>query len=127
MQNKVEEMARVTDTEVKEIFATTRDTTPFIETATLLVDEELVGSGLSDNRLTQIELYLAAHLASTSINHGGLKSRKIGDSEEEYRGPVGSAVGMLSSPYGQQAVALDSTGTLGTLSKSTVKAEFRVV
>lgn len=120
-------MARVTDTEVKEIYITTVDTTPFITTATLLVDEELVGQGLSDDRLKQIELYLAAHYASLSLEKGGLKRRKMGESEDEFRGPTGSALGLLSSSYGQQAVALDSTGLLGATSKSPIRAEFRVV
>lgn len=118
---------RVTSDEVKEVFSTSRDVSTFITTANLLVDEELVGQGLSTDRLKQIELYLAAHLAYSSIKFGGLKKQRAGDAEEEYRGPTGTALGLLTTPYGQQAVSLDSTGTLGTLSKSTVKAEFRVV
>ena len=47
--------ARVTDADVKAIFDTAMDTTPFIPTANLIVDEELVSFGLTEARLTEIE------------------------------------------------------------------------
>lgn len=120
-------MARVTDSEVKEIYVTTSDTTPFITTATLLVDEELVGLGYSSNRLKQIELYLAAHFAVISLEKGGLRSRKIDEAEDEYKPIEAAAKGFMSTRFGQQALSLDNEGKLANLSSNPVKARFRVI
>lgn len=101
-------MTRVTDAEVKEIIETDLDTTPFIGTATLIVDEDLVGKGLSDARLREIELYLSAHF--TTLRQRQLKSEEFGDAKDEFLGIVD--LGLDSSLYGQQAKSLDTTGTL---------------
>ena len=119
-------MARVTSIEVKQVYPTDADISIFIDTATLLVDEELVSKELSVSRLKQIELYLAAHFASVSLDFGGIVKRKAGDGEEMYQG-TNSSKGLTSTPFGQQATALDTTGTLGAISTSTVKAQFRII
>src|SRR5438309_3396699 len=54
---------RVTDDEVKEILATTVDTTPFIRAAHVLVNDALTGKGLEESTLIEIERWLAAHFA----------------------------------------------------------------
>lgn len=122
-------MARVTTTEVNDIFAveTLSDLDTFITTATLIVDEELGSAGLSSNRLKQIELYLSAHFAAVTFEKGGLRRQKVGDAEEEYKILGPDAKGMNSTRYGQQAITLDSSGTLGALTASIVKAGFRIV
>ena len=122
-------MARVTTTEVDKIFdvETIGDLDTFIATANLLVTEELGSAGLSSDRLKQIELYLAAHFAAVTFEKGGLRRQKIGDAEEDYKVLGASAIGLVSTRYGQQAIALDSSGTLGALTASTVKARFRIV
>lgn len=122
-------MARVTAAEVKVIFPTTdgQDMASFIASATLLVDEELVGAGLSEARLKQIELYLSAHFASITLERGGLTKQKIDDAEEDYKNIAATSTGLLATRYGQQAVALDTSGALGGMTKSPVKAQFRVV
>ena len=100
-------MARVTDAEVKTIIETTIDTTPFIDAATLLVDQ-LVDKGLSDDLLKQIELYLSAHFVT--LQERVLKSEEFGDSKEEYFADIGK--GLDSSNYGQMAKVLDTSGCL---------------
>ena len=124
-------MARVLPSEVKAIYdpgADEADLYPFIEVATLLVDEELLDQGLSANRLKQIELYLAAHFATVSIERGGLTRQRIGDAEEEYQGwGNNNSTGLTSTRFGQQALTLDPSGTLGALSERPVKAQFRVI
>lgn len=118
-------MARVTDTEVKQIIDTTRDTSPFIDVATLIVDEQLANSGLSVARFKQIELYLAAHFVAISEEKGNLKRSRIGDASEEYDNKSG--VGLELTRYGQQALALDTSGTLRSMARSTQNALFIVV
>lgn len=122
-------MAQVTPIEVQQLYNVTHanDLLPFIETAALVVTEELAGSGLSAARLKQIELYLAAHFATVTLERGGLKRRKIGDSEDEYKVVDSSDKGIASTRFGQQAIVLDSSGILGALTVSIVKARFRVV
>ena len=100
-------MARVTDDQVKEIIETDLDTTPFIDTATILVDD-LVGKCLSDEKLEKIELYLSAHFVT--LQERVLKSDEFGDSKEEYFADIGK--GLDSSNYGQTAKVLDTSGCL---------------
>lgn len=119
-------MALVTDAQVKAIIDTARDTTPFIDTADLIINEEFVGSSLSVGRLTQIELYLAAHFVAITEERGGLKMEKMGDATDEMDTDMFSA-GFGSTRYGQQALALDSSGTLKSLSSPGLTAKFRLV
>ena len=114
-------MARVTNEEVQAILETTKDTTPFITTANILVDAKLLDKGLSDDLLKQIELYLSAHFATSWVKQ--LKSEEFGDSKDEYLGVVG--MGLKSSVYGQNALDLDCSGTLSMLGK--VKATIDVL
>ncbi len=118
-------MARVTDSEVKAIVDTERDTLPFIDTATLIVDEDIPSGILTDERLKQVELYLTAHFVTLVEERGNLRKTRIGDSSEEYDNKVG--VGLLGTRYGQQAIALDTTGTLRGMSTSQQSALFEVV
>ncbi len=117
--------ARVNDEEVKVLIDTNRDTSPFIDDANLIVNENLVGKGFSDERLKLIEKYLAAHLVALTEERGGLTRYKNGDSSEEYQLVKGS--GIAQTRYGQQAIMLDTTGTLQNLSRAGGTAEFRVV
>jgi hypothetical protein len=122
---------RVSTVEVTQLIETDPDLDilPFIETANLLVDEELDGKGLSDERLRQIELYLAAHFTSLRAERGQLRRTGTGDSTEVYAGKF--VEGFALTRYGQQALMLDTTGTLAALSAAAKtqarKAEFRVV
>jgi hypothetical protein len=105
-------MARTTDTEVKKIISlnTVTDTTPFIDTANLLVTKHLGNSGLSDDELTQIEKYLTAHLLTLHNDERQLKTQKLGDATDTYAGNFGK--GLEFSQFGQMVLMLDSTGTM---------------
>lgn len=104
----------------------TEDGRPFIRVAHILVTDRLVGKGLSDDMLKTLELFLAAHFAVMSLEHGGLTLRKIMDTQEEYQQLSSSGFGLSSTRYGQQAIAMDSTNTLATLAGGR-KALFRVL
>lgn len=119
-------MPRVTSPEVKLVFPSDRDLNPFITTASLLVDEELVGTNQSSTRLKQIELYLAAHFAALTEEGAALTSTRTGKSEDEYApGIFGES--LRSTRFGQLAISLDTSGRLAMLSSTKGKAVFRVV
>lgn len=101
--------ARVTVEEVAAIMADApEDLSAFLEMATLIVDEELAESGLSDARLAMIEKLLAAHFAATV---SPLTTQEIAGVSVSYqRNSVGK--GLASTQYGQNAISLDTTGTL---------------
>lgn len=102
------------------------DLQPFLASAALIRSEDLAGSGLSSNRLDQIELYLAAHFAVVSLEFGGVVMSKQGGSSETYRAPEAKATGLATTRFGQLALSLDTSGTLQK-SMSTAKANFSVV
>jgi len=90
------------------------DLTPFIDLANLLVTEELSDfDTLSDERLVEIERWLSAHFAAVHTPLTTQESAKVSASFQ--RGAVG--MGLLSTQYGQQAVALDSSGTLNAMAQ----------
>ena len=64
---------------------------------------------MSPERVSLIELYLSAHFAIISI--GELTMKKIGDATDDYV-KVRLYDGFRSSTFGQQAIALDTSGTL---------------
>lgn len=117
--------SRISEEEVKALlapYAENSDVTLFMEQALVLVDEELVGKGLSDSRLRIIELNLAAHFAVLSVERGGFAYQKSGLSEESYA--VNREVVQFSSTrFGQQALAMDSTGSLNRLDSPKGRAE----
>ena len=101
------------------------DVSIFLEMATGLVDDELLSQGLSTTRLKAIELNLAAHYAILSIERGGFKMQKAGESMESYQDQKGTNLG--STRFGQQAMSLDPSGKLSSLASPKGKAEFRVM
>lgn len=101
------------------------DLQTFIDSAHLLVTEELATSGLSADRQTLIEKYLAAHLAAMTYERGQITFSKTGDASEYYGFKAGQ--GLLSTRYGQQAVALDTSGKLAVIATPNSRAEFKVV
>lgn len=104
--------ARVTSAEVKVIVSTSIAdvTTPFIDIATLIVDEDLASYGMSADRLEKIELYLAAHFVAMTEERGGLTRTRTGDSEDYFRAFTGD--GMRATRFGQTAMLLDESGKL---------------
>lgn len=119
-------MARVTDTEVKQIIETEKDTTPFINTADLVVSESLESVGLSEERLKQITLWLAAHYTAITVERGGITFDKTGDASSSFGAKITKS-GLASTRYGQQALVLDTSGTLATIDSTNKPALFRLV
>lgn len=100
----------------------------FLDDANLVVSENLGGLGYSDARLKTIEKYLALHFGLMLIERGGLTSSRIADSEDTYiAAAFDGQTGFMMSRYGQQAVTLDTSGTLRKLSAAKLKAQFQVI
>lgn len=102
----------------------------FMDTANVLVDDLLGSSSLSAGALKLIETYLAAHLYTLTEERGSLASETFGDSTERYHNVY--KAGFNSTRFGQQAIVIDTTGTLARESakadKAAIKsAEFRVL
>jgi len=116
----------VTDAEVRAIYPcpSTKDLTPFINTAHLIVCEDLQASGNSDARLKEIELYLSAHYACLS-DGGQIQSHKVGDATDTYAVTKDSGLG--STQYGQVAIGIDNSGKLAELANPSKKARFVLV
>ena len=115
-------MNRVTEAEVKEIIETSlTPLTPFIDTAHLMVDENLLSSGLGEAVLTKIELFLSAHLVT--LREKQIRIEEFGDSKNEYEGKTD--MGLNSSHYGQTVLLLDTTGTFSNLGSPV--AELQVI
>ena len=118
----------IVDGDVKAVIDTTRDTAPFIATAQLLADEELADKGLSTERLDKIVLYLAAHFVCVTEEKGGLKQDRLLEAESTFKTPADDQNGLASTRYGQQAMILDTSGSLAKLSaKGGLKAKFTVL
>ncbi len=119
---------RVTDQEVTALIAVPdgKSVMPFIETATLIVDEQLVSKGLSDARLKQIELYLAAHFVTLMEEKGSLVREDVGEARQSMWG-VSLGTGLTMTRFGQQAIALDTSGTLSNMATISKSAQFRTV
>lgn len=89
---------------------------PFLKTASLLVDENLVVvPAIGSPLLKEIETYLAAHLV-TLWDPRALKAEADG-TKFMYEGTA-TGQGLSSSRYGQMALTLDPTGILSTLNKT---------
>jgi len=102
------------------------DLQPFIDGAALIVTENLASASLTATRKAMIELYLAAHLAVLSLEHGGITRSKAGESEDAYRFVSSKMIGFASTHFGQLAMDLDTSGTLAASIRQS-KALFRVV
>jgi len=110
---------RVSDTEVKRIINTSLNTTPFINTANVLIDKHLGSSSLSDNLMREIELWMSAHF--TAIRQQQAKQESIGKTSITYQGKT--EMGLKATLYGQQALALDPTGLLDQIGRKVAKFE----
>lgn len=84
----------------------------YIQAASLIVDEQLVGESLSDALLTEIEKWLAAHLVASTRDMRVQKESADGISLT-YQGKTG--LGLDATFYGQTTKRLDPTGKLGAL------------
>ena len=114
---------RVDGDEVKEIFdteLTALQIVPFITIANLIVTDKLTDEH-STALLKEIERWLAAHFVA--IRDPRAKSEKTADASATYHGNAG--LGLNHTPYGQQVLAMDTTGILASLGKR--KASFRTI
>ena len=108
--------ARVTAEQVMEIISTslTEDqVNAFINMANTVVDERLIDQNLGSDLLMQIELLLSAHFVS--LRDPRAQQEKVDEYSVTYQGSTGE--GLKASTYGQQAIALDTSGTLANLAK----------
>ena len=90
----------------------------FIPPANLLVTSA-IGSNttISSDLKTEIEKWLSAHFVA--IADPRLKREEIGDAKDEYQGTIGAgSKGLMTTFYGQQAIALDPSGSLANLGKT---------
>ena len=92
--------------------------TPFIETANSVTSRvnnlaSSNGYSLTDTELELIERCLSAHLYVMSDQT--YAEKRTGDAEAVYKGMSG--MGLEASNYGQQALIIDTTGSLAALSK----------
>ena len=113
-------MARVTVEDVKAILDNTQLTDPVIEvyitSANTMINESLLGKGLSDNVLKEIERWLAAHMISSTSERFALKE-EAGSAKVTYTGVYGMGLDLTS--YGQMVKTLDTTGIMAGLGKRT--------
>ena len=108
--------ARVTAEQVMEIISTslTEDqVNAFINMANTVVDERLADQNLGSDVLEQIELLLSAHFVS--LRDPRAQQEKVDEYSVTYQGSTSE--GLKASLYGQQAIALDTSGTLANLAK----------
>ena len=106
--------ARVTTADVKVIFDTDlTDLSAFISIATLQVDNIATLGILSAATLVELERWLAAHYCA--IRDRQASKVTVLDSSHTYDGKTGS--GFASTLWGQQALQIDTTGTLASLGK----------
>lgn len=107
---------RVADADVEEIYSvdSSIDLTAFITAAHIIVEKNLLGKGIDEDCLFEIERWLSAHAIAVS-NIAPITAReRAGSVEEAYQYKLG--LNLQSSMYGQMAIGLDSTGTLLKLS-----------
>lgn len=113
-------MARTSISEVKNIIdtdLTDPQVQSYIDTATAFIDTTIAGK-LGSTILAQIEKWLTAHFIASTQERMPQKAG-AGPASITFFGNEGMALN--GTPYGQQVVALDSTGTLSSLSQGRVK------
>lgn len=108
----------VTTDDVKKIYPTESDLSGFLRTANLVVTTQLSGKGLDSSVTDEITIYLTAHFATIGLDKGGLRRQRLGDGDESYKTPGDKDLGFKSTLYGQQAMLLDTTGTLASMGAS---------
>lgn len=113
-------MARVTTAEVREIIDTElTNLTPFIMAADQLVDQVAAAdSSLAAAHLKEISRWLSAHFAAMRDPQAAKST--VGPTSFTYEGKTGT--GLEFTRYGQQALLLDTSGTLVGLSKHLLRA-----
>lgn len=122
-------MARVVAADVQEIFdvssdvlAATPTLAPYITAANLMVTDLLGSSSLSDDTLKEIERWLAAHFVA--IRDPRINQERAGSVGQSFQYKLGLRLEVTT--YGQQAIALDTTGTLADVNQNGAKRSAKV-
>ena len=108
-------MARTTETAVKTVLNSTisdATVTPFISDANILVTQVLGDSDLSDDMLTAIEKWLAAHMLAMTPHERQAFEKEVGKAKEKY-GKGG--LRLEATTYGQMVLMLDTTGNFSRI------------
>ena len=95
---------------------------PFIETASALVNEVEENSDHDANRLELIERWLSAHFYA--MRDPRPTQEKAGPVAQTLQSKVD--LNLANSHYGQQAIVLDTSGTLATLNQMALKGKSKV-
>lgn len=107
-------MARVQTADVKVLIDTElTDLSVFIQAATVQVNAVAALGLLDAATLKEIERWLAAHYVAMRTRQDA--KAVMGDSSHTYAGKTGE--GLSFTRFGQQAMLLDTTGTLAALGK----------
>ena len=104
--------SRTTASEVKEVIDTSlSDSTveSFITTANIHVTNIIGGNSLSDDLLTEIEKWLAAHFIAMS-REKEVTREEVDNAQVEYAGKFG--MNLQATRYGQVVATLDPTGKM---------------
>ena len=120
-------MPRVTALMVQEIIDTELTESRvkiFIAGASKMVDNTLVGKGLDEDTLIEIERWLAAHNIAATFERQAIHE-KAGPAEQRFPDIFGQ--GLLSTTWGQMAVALDTTGTLQDIADRRRMIKFKAI
>jgi hypothetical protein len=107
---------RTTVEEVKTVIDTSLTNTVisnYITSANVFVTDQLVGKGLSDEMLKEIERWLTAHMIASTKERQS-KEESAGGAAIKYAGFWGT--GLNGTSYGQMAVTLDTSRTLAAIS-----------
>jgi len=116
-------MARASASEVKQVYNTDLDDTTiedWIDVSNELVNDRLDGK-LSESLLKRIEIQLAAHFASAQDQRAESVDQQ--STSVDYQGETG--MGLKGTKYGQNALALDTTGALANSNKPGARFEVR--
>jgi len=96
----------------------------FINSANVFVTNALGTKGLTVAVLTEIERWLAAHMIVATRERQSVKE-EAGTAKIQWAGVWGS--GLLSTTYGQTAVALDTSNTLTAIAKIKGNASVKAI
>jgi hypothetical protein len=121
-------MPRVSATQVKVIIETTLADSVVeacIDTATVIVDDIAAADAtVSSERLTLLEKWLAAHFVA--IREPRTQSEGVAGGGNESFQTFKTDLGLASTQYGQQAIALDPTGILAKAGEKKPRWLFKV-
>jgi hypothetical protein len=117
---------RATESEVLALLDTdleAEDITPFLNAANGVVSDECLGVEYSDEKLRDIEMWLAAHFVCARDPQ--IAEEKIGDATWKFDGKTD--LGLDSTRYGQRLKIIDSKKTLAGLDTAKGAVEIQVL